>query len=980
MAIPELLTQSLSDRYRIDREIGRGGMATVYLAQDLKHQRPVAIKVLFPELGAAIGPRFLREIEVVARLNHPHVIPLFDSGRVGEYVYYVMPYIQGASLRARLEREPKLPLDEAVRLTREIASALAHAHQHGLVHRDLKPENILLADGIALLADFGIARGTVDADAGETTQLVTGIGTILGTPQYMSPEQASGGEVDARTDLYALACVLYEMLAGRPPFVADSAGELLRMHLVAEPRPITEFRPEVPPVIALLLGRGLAKRPADRVPSAARFTETLTVAMAGPTSSSPTLAGPNNLPKPRTRFIGREKEVEELTRLFKETRLLTVTGIGGAGKTRLALQAAARVIERFPRGVWFTDLAPLLEGTLVAEAVAAPLDIHEVPGKTWTELLVERLRGQRMLFVLDNCEHVLAASAALADALLAASEEVCILATSREGLGVEGERQIALRSLATPVEQASHDRHAVEASEAVTLFMDRARIVSPEFSLTESNAPIIAEICRRLDGIPLAIELAAARVKMLSVDQIRDRLDDRFRLLVGGSKSALARHQTLRAILDWSYDQLAPEEQQLFRALAVFVGGWTLESATHLLGDVVDDMDTLDRLGRLIDKSLVIVDRDRSEEPRYHFLDTVRQYAEERLAEHGESADMRGRHFEVFLQLAERAQEQRFVQEETWGARLELEHDNVRAALELARGSDPEGYLRLVGALAWFFQARSHFIEGREHLTRAVAGSAAEPPRSARARALWGIANTLTWQGEGSAALPWMQDALETWRALGDRREIALALEGIGWAHLLGGEDALACTTFEESLSLFRELEDRVLVNRAMAALAQTLVALHRVEEARPMAKEIVAFSSARDDKRNEHSGWHYLADCALIEGNCAESLRLYRHSLILARAIGDRLETSFEIQGVGMSLAGLGEAERALRLAAAVNAEWARLGVDPHMRFWDELQDVYFGRAREALGPEKANQAWEAGKNMSLEAAIEDARHDPAT
>ena len=856
------LSQALAGRYRIDREIGRGGMATVYLGRDLKHARPVAIKALSPDLSAAIGQRFLREIEVIAKLNHPHVIPLFDSGRADELVFYVMPYIAGESLRARLERERKLPVEDALRLAREIAGALAHAHQHGVVHRDIKPENILLADGVALVADFGIAHALADRDSGATTQLSTGIGTILGTPRYMSPEQVSGEDVDARSDVYALSCVLYEMLAGQAPFVAATAAELMRLHLTAEPRSVHEFRASLPPGLAVVLAKGLAKVPADRYASSAQFSEALAMATTvgvAPIGSASIV--PGNLPKSRTRFVGREKELAAAAHLLAETRLLTLTGIGGSGKTRFALELAARSTQRHPDGVWFVDLAPLTDASLVAEAIAARLSVRETPGKTVPELLREHVTNKRLLLVLDNCEHVLTAVAELTDMLLAASETVTILATSREGLAVEGERQMALRSFA--------------ASEAVELFLDRARLASESFRLTATNAGAIEEICRRLDGIPLAIELAAARIKMLSVDQIRSKLDDRFRLLVGGRQSAVPRHQTLQATIQWSYDQLAPDEQTLFRALSVFPGGWSLDLVTRLHGPEADAIEIMDRLGRLIDKSLVVVDRDGRDEPRYSLLETVRQYAQERSADADESDRQRARFVDVMLDLAERAYQERFVREAAWGEQLEIEHDNLRTAIDLLERSDPERCLQLVGALAWFFQMRSHFVEGRELLTRAIAATPAAPARPARARALWGVANMLTWQGDGASALTWMEEALSMWRELGDRREVALALEGIGWAHLLASNDEAGCHIFEESLELFRSLGDPYLVNRAMVALAQALVALHRVDEARPMATQIIEFSSAHGDERNEHFGWHFLADCALVEDKCGESLGL---------------------------------------------------------------------------------------------------------
>ncbi|CAG0996289.1 partial serine/threonine protein kinase, bacterial, partial [Anaerolineae bacterium] len=415
------LGDALAGRYAIQREIGAGGMALVYLAEDVKHRREVAIKVLRPELGASIGTdRFLREIEIAARLSHPHILPLFDSGAAGDLLYYVMPYVTGESLRTKLQRDRQLPTEEALRLTREVANALGFAHQHGIVHRDIKPENILHADGIALVADFGIARALrTGRGAGDgATSTLTVAGLALGTPAYMSPEQFVADDVDGRSDLYALGCVLFEMLAGQPPFVAPTAEALLRMHLMTDPRPLNELRPTAPLGIVRIVARALAKDPADRFPTAASFAEAIaTVTSGGVTPAAPDARSdtPTNLPHLRTRFIGRDRELAECARLLGETRLLTLTGIGGSGKTRLALRLAEVMLPTFPDGVWFIDFAPLVDGSHVAAATAAALGATESTDKSPLEAIQERLSGKRVLLVLDNCEHLLGEAAQLAD-------------------------------------------------------------------------------------------------------------------------------------------------------------------------------------------------------------------------------------------------------------------------------------------------------------------------------------------------------------------------------------------------------------------------------------------------------------------------------------------------------------------------------------------------------------------------------------
>jgi predicted ATPase/tRNA A-37 threonylcarbamoyl transferase component Bud32 len=965
--------------YRVERELGRGGMATVYLAEDLKHRRRVALKVIKPDVAHTIGSeRFLREIELTARLSHPNILPLFDSGAAGDRLYYVMPLVEGETLRTRLNREKQLAVDEAVRLTQEIASALAYAHQHGTVHRDIKPENILLAEGIALLADFGIARSIGAACGTERTFAATGAGVILGTPTYMSPEQISGGAVDARTDLYALACVLFEMVTGQPPFAAETADGLMRMHLITSPRPVTELRPAVSPALAEVIARGLAKAPSDRFETAARFAEALTAAATGSAGGSEPRLPAHNLPRVRTHFIGRERELVECARLLDDAQLLTITGIGGSGKTRLALQLGERLLDSFPDGVWFVDLAPLTDPDRVSAAVAASLGVREVAGEDPVATIAGSIRGKQLLVVLDNCEHVITAAAGLTNQLLSV-DGVRVLATSREGLGIDGERLFALRSLVVPSPEAGRDAQSLQEFDAVKLFIDRAQLAVHDFTLTDRNASAIADICRRLDGIPLAIELAAARVRVLPPERIREKLDDRFRLLTGGTRNALGRHLTLRATLQWSYDLLAPAERQMLRALSVFSGGWTLAHAARVTG-AADEFDTLELLGRLIEKSVVVFDREPSGEPRYGLLETVRQYARECLNEAGETTLVRSRHAATFIDVAERAYSERFVREQDWTVILETEHDNLRAALEFLRESDHEQYLQLAGALAWYWQVRSHLAEGREQLAAALAGSPAEPPRPARARALWGAANTVAWQGSAATGRPMMEQALQMWRAVGNLPEVALALEGIGWIQFIGGEDEAALETFQECLRIQQEHGDPVLINRARVAVAQLLVAFSRVEEARPMAREIIAFTNARGDRRNEHFGWHFLADCALIEGNCAESLTLYKESLRHAQAIGDRLEMSFEVQGVAMSLAGLAQPEASLRLASSAKAEWERLGVDLRLRFWDALLERYLGAARRVLGKDAAARSWEKGSVTPFDEAMASALMAAAT
>ncbi len=420
----------------------------------------------------------------------------------------------------------------------------------------------------------------------------------------------------------------------------------------------------------------------------------------------------HNLPMQLTSFIGREREINELKKLIAKTRLLTLTGVGGTGKTRLALQVSADVVEDFEDGVWLVELAPLSDSALVPQAVASMLGLQEPMGRAVLDILKDYLLRKNLLLVLDNCEHLIEACAQLADALLHVAPHLNILATSREALGIAGESTYHVRSLSLPdTPQPSPD--ILSQYDAVSLFIDRAVAVQPNFQVTNENAPSVAQVCTRLDGIPLAIELATARVKGLNVEQIAVRLNDRFRLLTSGSRTVLPRQRTLQATIDWSYKLLSEEERVLIRRLSVFAGGWTLEAAERVCANEELGSDQiLDLLLRLVDKSLVVADMD-ANEPRYQMLETIRQYAQEKLDEAGESSLARDRHLIYFRRLAEQAKPQLISSQQlVWLDRLEIELDNIRAALSWAQeGGAVEVGLHLATDLEMFWLYRVYFRE-----------------------------------------------------------------------------------------------------------------------------------------------------------------------------------------------------------------------------------------------------------------------------
>jgi predicted ATPase/class 3 adenylate cyclase/DNA-binding CsgD family transcriptional regulator len=432
---------------------------------------------------------------------------------------------------------------------------------------------------------------------------------------------------------------------------------------------------------------------------------------------------PNNLPTQLTSFVGREKELADVRRLLHNTRLLTVIGPGGTGKTRLSIQAASEMLDQYPDGVWFVELAPILDPQLVPRTTALAIGLRDEPQRPVIDMLCDYLSRKKMLLILDNCEHLVDACAKMADRILHAAPDVRIFASSRESLGIGGEVTYRVPSLGLPDIEHLPPIESLSQYEAVRLFIDRSTSAVPSFTVTNANAPALAQVCHRLDGIPLAIELAAAKIRVLSVEQISKRLDDRFRLLTGGGRTALERHQTLRAAIDWSYNLLSPAEQILFNRLSVFVGGWTLEAAEAVCeGGPVTGEDILNLIEQLINKSLVITE-EVGHEARYHMLETIRQYASEKLAEVGETNNVRERHLEYFLDLAETAEPHLIRAEQLeWLAKLDADYENLRLALEWAFSRESAEFsLRLCAALGKFWVLRCYWMEGAKWLSGALA-------------------------------------------------------------------------------------------------------------------------------------------------------------------------------------------------------------------------------------------------------------------
>ena len=552
----------------------------------------------------------------------------------------------------------------------------------------------------------------------------------------------------------------------------------------------------------------------------------------------------HNLPTLTTTFIGRVREIETARALLARSRLVTLAGPGGIGKTRLSLELGGEVIDHYPDGVWLVELAAVTDPGLVIAAVASALGLSEEIRSSPLSTVTSHLQHRVSLLILDNCEHVVDVVAGHVDALIRSCPHLKILCTSRETLGVPGEQVFRVPPLSLPALE-DLEPHALDASvraghwEALRLFRDRAVLARPDWEITPANVAAVTQICRQLDGIPLAIELAAARVRMLSVEQIAARLEDRFRLLTGGSRTALPRQQTLKSLIDWSYQLLSPEEQRLLAALSVFSGGWTLEAAAHVTGDP-DGYEVFDGLTRLVDKSLVQVDVLETGEPssRYRLLETIRQYAGDRLFEAGEADAARDLHLEYYVQMAEAAGVELVgPRQRHWLDRLETEHDNVRAALDWAAARHPEAGLRIVAALPRFWLARGHPTEGRERYAAALAANrerAGESPEVARVyqQALFGAGWLAVTQRDGLVALACLEEALTLAERLDDPAARAQVLCELGYARHMTGDEPAAAAAWETGLRLARSLGDPGLLGFALRAWGFHLQMLYADEEA----------------------------------------------------------------------------------------------------------------------------------------------------
>jgi non-specific serine/threonine protein kinase len=975
-------------RYRLDALLGRGGMGVVYLAHDVSLDRPVALKVIAPELAgvASFRERFLREARLAARLDHPNAVPVFEAGEEHGRLFLAMRYVEGSDLRCVLLEEGMLEPGRVAALIRQVAAALDAAHARGIVHRDIKPANILVArsggDEHAYVADFGLTKEVASPTA-------TSASGFVGTLAYVAPELIRGGDVDGRADVYALGCVVYECLTGLPPFTGAEA-EVLWSHLEGAPPPMAAKASGLEAADAVV-GKALAKDPADRFPSAGELARALEAALApagtetrdrpGEDTPAPPLV---RLPSPLTPLVGRDTEVAALAQAMSDpaVRLVTLTGPGGSGKTRLALEVAWQVAGGFPDGVALVDLAAIDDPKLVPAAIASALELQQFEERSMAEVVCLYLRPRRSLLLLDNFEHLTGAWPTVAQ-LVRDCPRLTIVTTSRSALHLTGEVEHPVRPL------------DVEA--AVALFSARIPAgVAADAGWKDGDGGALRELCRRLDCLPLAIELAAARSRLLTPAQLMTRLDSGLSALGRGARDLPSRQQTLRATLDWSYDLLDDEARTGLQELSVFAGGCTFESA----GEVLSAADPLLVVEALVDASLIRQAQD-GDGLRLEMLETVRQYAAER-ADVDAAADVRDRHARHFRALASQAAAQLHGPDQVrWFDRLDREHANLRAALGwLISTADAAAATALAADLAWFWYVRGHWSEGRAWLEQAAALSGS--PAAVRARVLTGAGLIAREQGELDTARGLLEQAIELADAPLTK---GLALNELAGVAFYEGDAERGGALLQQAIDLLERSGDRtrrgeVLGNVALLAqvggasdvevdhryaealreidasgdvyaailvrsnVADTAVKRGELERARAELIEIFAVLKELGSRRLECYVLDNLAMSAVVGGDLGAAREHLRGGLAVVAGTESRGLKACFVQGAGVLAQREGHAETAVRLLASVH-QVMRFDVVPAVE--QALVEL-----RRTLADGEFVAAWRAGESMSMGDAVE--------
>ncbi|HLE63763.1 MAG TPA: protein kinase [Pyrinomonadaceae bacterium] len=1012
-------------RYEVLSMLGAGAMGEVYLAHDSKLSRTVALKVLPEDLASDEGRmlRFSQEARAISALNHPNIITIHEVDQVGTTHFIAVEFVKGLTLRQRLALE-RIPIKEVSDIAEQVANALAAAHETGIVHRDLKPENIMVRhDGYVKVLDFGIAKLSEQASLPISTLVISGgiegtkAGALLGTPSYMSPEQCRGAaDLDGRSDIWSLGVVLIEMVTGRVPFTASDFSGLIA--LIASPAdpPLEWLKHKAPLGLERIIGKALQKKRKSRYQKISELGSDLRdlkleielevklrgsprtgERASGPLSQAenqlkrseltehPTLqiTGPatapeaplNNLSVLLNPLIGRDTEVADLKKLLlsDNVRLVTLTGPGGTGKSSLSLRLARELLGEFQHGVFFVALATINDPALIASSLAQVLGIKEERGVALIESIKEFFRKRNILIVLDNFEQVINAAPLLTD-LLTSCGKLKFLVTSRAPLHVRGEHEFPVLPLSLPNLTRLPPIEQLAQYPSIALFVSRAQALKPDFTLNEDNSRAVAEICYRLDGLPLAIELAAARIKLLPPAAMLKRMESRLKMLTGGARDLPARQQTMRGAITWSYELLESRERTLFNRLSVFVGGCNLEEAESVCNPAGDlEIDFLDGVTSLVDKSLLRQKELEGAEGRFSMLETIREFGLEQLAKSGESEAIRDQHLSFYGEMAEEAElEFTGSSQGSWFARLETEHDNLRAALSFSRDSGRlEDGLRLAGALWRFWEVRGHVTEGRgvlDELLTLTAGM--DVLASVRAKALNGAGILAGNQGDYVSQTAILEESLKLYRELGDKSGIAQCINNLGSIAYSQGDYVRAREFYTESLNLRREIADSWGIANSLNNLGGVAFLQGDCERALSLHSESLKLRRTLGDKRGISMSLNNMGEVAQQQQDYSRAAALYAESLAIRQELGDRFFIVSSLHNLAEVACSRKEYERGARLFGAAEALRQMIGA-PLPTEKRATFDRYIEEARDALGREDLKASWSEGRVMSLDEAI---------
>ncbi|MEU1981704.1 protein kinase [Nocardia sp. NPDC019395] len=977
-------------------EIGRGGFGVVYRCTQQALDRIVAVKILSGDSDEGNRARFVREQRAMGRLTgHPNIVPVLEQGVTdGGRLYLVTPYYASGSLESRVRRNGPLPVEEVLQLGVKIAGALESAHQVGIVHRDVKPGNILLTDyGEPALTDFGIAH---IAGGFRTAE-----GTVTGSPAYTAPEVLEGGTPTPAADVYGLGATLFSALTGHAAYERRTGEKVVAQFLRITTQPLPDLREQgIAGDVSALAEAAMNRDPAAR-PSAAGFGERArgvqrrhgysVGAMAlRDTPDRPVRDEATPVPRPRagtlpdrsgnlplelTSLVNRRTELAEVKNLLSTSRLVTLTGTGGVGKTRLALRAAAQVTRDYADGVWLVDLADVSDAAILVDIVAATVGVRDESTLPLIDVLVQFLCTRDTLLVLDNCEQLVQAVAELNEQMLRICPDLRILVTSREPLNIAGEAVLRVAPLSVPDPGREPSLKGLPRFDAVTLFAERAAAAVPGFELDEDNKGTVAGICARLDGLPLALELAAARMRTLSPEQILQRLNDRYSLLTRSARTAPTRQQTLRLCMDWSYELCSPVEQELWSQLSVFGGSCELDAVEGICDVDPAPHILLDVLSSLVDKS-VLVREESGDVVRYRMLETLRDYGRQELRDAGRLRELRRRHHEWYQRLiADAAAGWISAEQPRWIARLAREQSNLRDALEycLTEGTAAaaEAGMRTAAGLYEFWNFRGLYGEGRSWLDRLLAapGTQSVP---VRIEALCAAGKLAASHGEFPAAETHFQEARALATTEPDQVTRAQIAYSEGLLALSGAESGRARDRLEHAVELTGSDPTGQLRMSALTLLAWAHELSGATDRAGELYRDVLSVTEPRGEVLHRAAALRGLAVTEWQHGAPDRGRQLLEEALRVNSGLNSTVITVFCLEALSWTVDVRSDAERAAVLMGAAQGLWpagARMTTVFHnlLSFHEDCEQ----ETRRALGNREFEAAYRRGRAMKMEAAV---------